>query len=102
MRPKLEEVRKAIKNAAPGAKESFSYGMPYYAYKGRMAWFGLFKEHIGLFVRPPILGDHKGELKGYALTKSSLHLPIEKEIPIALVKKLIRAAMKRNESERSA
>lgn len=101
-RPKLEEVRKAIKEAAPKAKESISYGMPYYSYKGRLAWFGLFTSHIGLFVRPPILEEHSGELKGYEMTKSSLHLPIDKKMPTSLVKKLVKAAVMRNETDRSA
>jgi uncharacterized protein YdhG (YjbR/CyaY superfamily) len=99
---KLEEVRRSIREAAPGAKESISYGMACYSYKGRMAWFGIFTEHIGLFLRPPILQEHKAELKGYTMTKSSLHLPIDEKIPTALVKKLVRAAAKKNEGMKSA
>ena len=99
---KLEQVRVAIRESAPGAKESISYRMPYYAYKGRLAWFGLFSSHIGLFLRPPVLAEHEGELKGYTMTKSSLHLPLDREIPVELVKRLVRAAVKKNdESARS-
>jgi uncharacterized protein YdhG (YjbR/CyaY superfamily) len=98
---KLKEVREAVREAAPGAKESISYRIPYYSYKGRLAWFGLFTSHIGLFVRPPVLEEHKDELKGYTMTKSSLHLPLDKQIPTALVKKLVREAVRKNE-ERSA
>jgi uncharacterized protein YdhG (YjbR/CyaY superfamily) len=99
-RDKLEAVRASIRGAAPAAKESISYRIPFYSHKGRLAWFGLFKEHIGLFVRPPVLEEHKNELRGYSLTKSSLHLPLKEEVPTALVKKLIKAAVKKNE-ERS-
>jgi len=100
-RAKLREVRKAIREAAPRATESISYRMPYYAYKGRMAWFGVFKEHIGLFIRPPVLEEHKAELKGYTMTKSSLHLPLDRKVPAPLVKKLIRAAARKNEEHES-
>lgn len=95
---KLEEVRAAIVEAAPAARESISYGMAYYSYKGRLAWFGLHKAHIGVYLRPPVLQEHKRELKRYETTKSSLHLPLDRKIPVALVKKLVRAAMKKNES----
>jgi uncharacterized protein YdhG (YjbR/CyaY superfamily) len=98
-RGKLNQVRAAIMEVAPGAKENISYGLPHYYIKGSLAWFGIFKEHIGLFVRLPILEEHKNELKGYKTTKSSLHLPLSKEIPVPLVKKLVRAALAKNEKE---
>ncbi len=99
---KLREVRNAIREAAPEAKESISYRMPYYSYNGRLAWFGLFKEHIGLFVRPPVLEEHRAELKGYTMTKSSLHLPLDREIPERLVRRLVKVAIRKNEERKSA
>ena len=99
---KLREVRRAVREAAPDAEEGISYRIPYYCYKGRLAWFGLFREHIGLFIRPPVLEEHGSELKGYAMTKSSLHLPLDKEIPVPLVKKLVKAAVRKNEERGSA
>jgi uncharacterized protein YdhG (YjbR/CyaY superfamily) len=101
-RAKLTRVRAAIREAAPSAKESISYRIPYYSYKGRLAWFALFKEHIGLFIRPPVLEEHSAELNRYTMTKSSLHLPLDEEIPVALVKKLVKAAMKKNEGRKNS
>ncbi|MDE1858893.1 MAG: DUF1801 domain-containing protein [Thaumarchaeota archaeon] len=95
-RPKLRAMRKAILEAAPGARESISYRIPFYDLGGRLAWFGLLKGHIGLFVRPPVLEEHKAELRGYVMTKSSLHFPLDGEVPEALVKKLVRAAARKN------
>lgn len=101
-RARLRALRRAIREAAPEAKESISYRIPYYAWKGRLVWFGAFSGHIGLFVRPPVLEEHRSELKGYTMTKSSLHLPIDREIPAGLVKKLVRAGMRKNEERLSA
>ncbi len=101
-RPKLEEVRAAIRAAAPDAEESISYRIPYYSQNGRLAWFGLFRSHIGLFVRPPVLEEHREELKGYTMTKSSLHLPLDRPVPVGLVKKLVRAALKKSEERGSS
>jgi len=98
-RKKLREVRSAIKEVAPEARESISYGIPYYDYRGRLVWFGLYTNHIGLYIRPPVIHEHRRELKGYVTTKSAVHFPLEREIPVSLVKKLVRARMKMNEAE---
>jgi uncharacterized protein YdhG (YjbR/CyaY superfamily) len=96
---KLREVRAAIKAVAPTADERMSYGMPYYNYKGRLAWFGLHRTHIGLYLRPPIMEEHKKELAGYQTTKSAIRLPLDRKIPVPLIKKLVQARMKKNEAE---
>jgi uncharacterized protein YdhG (YjbR/CyaY superfamily) len=100
VRDKLEEVRAAIREVAPTAVEIISYQMPCYDYKGRLAWFGLHTGHIGLYLRPPIMEEHKKELAGYETTKSAVHLPLDKKIPVSLVKKLVKARMKKNDAER--
>jgi uncharacterized protein YdhG (YjbR/CyaY superfamily) len=73
--------------------------MPYYEYRGRLAWFGLQKAHIGLYVRPPVIEEHKSELAGYETTKSAVHLPLDRKIPVLLIKKIVKARMKKNEAE---
>ena len=60
-----------FKAAAPKAEEQISYGMPYYGYKGRLAYFAYAKHHIGLYAMPPIVKDHAKELRkvGIRLTQ---------------------------------
>ncbi|HYB45556.1 MAG TPA: DUF1801 domain-containing protein, partial [Nitrososphaerales archaeon] len=74
------------------------YRIPFYGYKGRLAYFGLQKNYISLYLRPPVIAEHKRELAGYVTTKSAVHLPLNREIPVSLVKKLVRARMKKNEA----
>jgi uncharacterized protein YdhG (YjbR/CyaY superfamily) len=95
---KLKEVRAAIREAAPTAVESISYKMAYYSYKGRLAWFGLHTAHIGLYLRPPVVEEHKKELAGYVTTKSAVHFPLDERIPVPLIKKLVKARMKKNDA----
>ncbi len=97
-RGKLRVVRKAIREAAPEAVESISYMMPAYD-KGKVCWFGISKDHVGLYVRPPVIAQHKKELAGYTTTKSAIHLPLDKKMPIALIKKLVRARMALDEEK---
>lgn len=94
-RPKLKEMRSIIKKVAPNAVESISYGMPGYD-KGRIAWFALMKGYIGLYLRPPIIAEHQKELAAYTTTKSAIHVPLDRKLPVALIKKLIRARIKKN------
>ncbi len=92
---KLRELRATIQRTVPDATELISYSMPGYcypgySYKGMFAWFGLQSNHIGLYLRPPTLWDNRRELSRYKRTKSALHLPLDKEIPAPLVKRLVK------------
>jgi uncharacterized protein YdhG (YjbR/CyaY superfamily) len=97
---KLKELRAAIREAAPTAEERISYGMPYYGYKGRLAYFADFKEHIGLYVPTPVIEEHKSELEGYETSSATVRFPLDKKLPISLIKKLVKARMKKNEAEK--
>ncbi len=70
--------------------------MPYYGYKGRLAYFSYFKNHIGLYLTPPIIEEFKKELKDYGTSTATIRFPHKEKLPVALIKKLIKARMKRN------
>jgi uncharacterized protein YdhG (YjbR/CyaY superfamily) len=93
---KLQEFRKVIKEAAPAAIEKISYGMPYYGYKGRLAYFALSKGHIGLYIPPPVVANHKEELKNYGTSTATVRFPLDKKLPTALIKKLVRERVEIN------
>jgi len=74
--------------------------MPYYHYKGRLAYFRLWKKHIGLYIPTPVVEEHQKELKDYETAKATVRFPIHRPLSTALVKKLIKARMKKNEAGR--
>lgn len=96
IRDMLSELRNAITSAAPEALEKISYGMPYYGYHGRLAYFRYTKTHIGLYIPPPVLQQYKKELSGYSTSVSTIRFPLNKTLPIPLIIKLIKARMKIN------
>ncbi len=49
-RATLQQLRKTIKAAAPGAKEIISYQMPAFRHNGMLVYYGGFKDHCSLFV----------------------------------------------------
>ena len=97
---KLRKIRAAIRGVAPDATERTDYfqipGYSYegYDYDGMFAWFSFKKPNARLHVRPPVIQDHKKELVGCATTKSIVSFPADKEIPIPLVKKLVKASIR--------
>jgi uncharacterized protein YdhG (YjbR/CyaY superfamily) len=93
----LVNLRVAIRESAPDAKESISYGMPYYGYKGRLVYFRVSKNHIGIYIPPPIIQDHINELKEYKTAISTVRFPIDRKLPILLIKKLVKARVKFND-----
>ena len=97
---KLRELRKVIRGVVPEALEKISYGMPYYGYKGALAYFALAKSHIGLYIPPPVIAEHKKELAGYVTAKATVQFPLDKKLPITLIKKLVRARKKKNEEKK--
>ena len=99
VRGKLRELRLAIKKAAPAAEERISYGMPYYEYHGRLAYFQHSKNHIGLYVPPPVIEEHKNELRKYETAKATVRFPLDRELPLGLVRRLIRARMRMNDKK---
>lgn len=101
VRSKLKQLRSAIKSAAPDAEEKISYSMPYYGYKGRLIYFGFAKNHIGLYPMPPITEEYAKELKKYQTGKATIRFPLDEELPIELIKKLVKARVKKNEEDKN-
>ena len=97
MQAKLKELRGIIRTAAPLAAERISYGMPFYGYKGRLVYFRLSKKHIGLYMPTPVVEEHKEELKAYGTSRATVRFPLNEKLPVALIKKLIKARIKLNE-----
>lgn len=102
-RSTLERVRKSIRAAAPKAEEVISYGIPTYKYKGRaVVYIAAFKKHCSLYpMGETTWNDLKTELKaaGAEMTgKGTLQFPIDKPLPAAIIKKIVKMRMKENES----
>ena len=99
---KLKEFRRAIKSAAPKAEERISYGMPYYDYKGRLVYFAAFKNHIGFYVPTPVVEEHKNELKSYETAAATVRFPLNKKLPLTLIKRLVKSRLEKNEEAKKA
>jgi uncharacterized protein YdhG (YjbR/CyaY superfamily) len=94
----LNKVRAAIRSAAPPeATETISYRIPAFKYKGVLVWFAAFSDHCSLFPTAAVIEEFKNELKGFSTSKGTIHFTTDKPLPVALVKKLVKARVAQNE-----
>ena len=91
----LQTLRRTILEIVPEAEQVISYRVPAFRVGGKtIAGFAAFKDHLSyLPFSGSVLGQLGDELEGYAMTKSSLHFPVDRPLPKALVKKLIRVRL---------
>ena len=97
----LNKIRAAIRAAAPAeATEAIGYGMPTFRYKGALVGFAAFSNHCSFFpMSGSVIEAFQSELKDYETSKGTIRFPVDKPLPAALVKKLVKARVAQNESK---
>ena len=88
----LEKMRATIGSAVPSdAVETISSGMPAFRNKRVLVWFAAFSDHCSLFPTAAVIEAFKGELKSFSTSKGTIHFPMDKPLPIALIKRIVKA-----------
>ena len=86
----LNQMRATILQNAPESAESISYGMPAFKYLGKpLVYFAAYKTHIGFYATPTGHLAFKNELAIYKQGKGSVQFPINQELPLDLVAKIV-------------
>jgi uncharacterized protein YdhG (YjbR/CyaY superfamily) len=97
----LKKIRAAIRSALPSdATETISYKIPAFKRKNILVWFAAFSDHCSLFPTASVIAEFKDELKGFSTSKGTVHFPTDKPLPIALIKKIVKARVKQDQSKR--
>jgi uncharacterized protein YdhG (YjbR/CyaY superfamily) len=90
----LEEVRDAIRKAAPDALEMISYGIPAFKFKSKpLVYFAAFKNHVGFYPTPTGVEEFEKELSVYKQGKGSVQFPLDKPMPLKLIAKIVKFRM---------
>ena len=93
----LQQTRQAIKEAAPQAKEVISYSMPAFKQNGILVWFAAFKNHIGFFPKVSAMEAFKEKLSGYQTSKGTIRFPLDKPIPVDLIREIVKFRVKEDQ-----
>jgi len=94
VQPLLQEIRKAIQEAAPEAKEDIKYGIPTFRFRGNLVHFAAYDTHIGFYPTPSGIAAFKDELSKFELGKGTVRFPLDSPIPLELIKKIVEFRVK--------
>lgn len=91
----LQQLREAIREAAPKAVETFNYGVPAFALvengkRDEQIMIAGFKHHVGMYPHPTVIEKFEKELLSFKQGKGSIQFPLDSPIPKALVLKMVR------------
>jgi uncharacterized protein YdhG (YjbR/CyaY superfamily) len=92
-------VRATIQKYAPEATEKISYAMPTFYYLGNLIHFAGYDKHIGLYALPSGNEAFKKELSAYKTGKGSIQFPLDKPMPVDLIRQITEFRVKENEEK---
>ena len=102
MKSKLALIRHTIKKIVPEAEEVISYGMPAFRLNGMLVYYAAFKKHYSFFFGAAVTAAFLPELTDYKTSKGTIQVPAEDPVPLKLLTKITRYAvkMKRDKKKR--
>jgi len=85
---KLRQMRAIIRSAAPKASEGLKWGMPAFSYRRILVAFAGFRHHIGFYPTPSAVTKFAKQLLKFKTAKGSIQFPLNKPLPLSLVRKI--------------
>ena len=97
-RDALQKLRETIHAVAPKAEECISYGIPAFRLNGHsLVFFGAWANHCAFYPGSfKTLKKFRNELRTFQTSKGTLRFSPDKPMPVALVKKLLKARLAEN------
>ncbi len=96
---KLQEIYECVRAAAPGAAESLKWGMPAFSFNRILVTFAGFKQHIGFYPTPSAIAAFDKALSKFTTAKGSVQFPLDKPLPIVLIRKIVLFRVKESREE---
>ena len=81
-------MREAIASEAPDAGEKIGYGIPTFTFHGNLVHYAAYDTHIGFYPGAAGIAEFAKELKGYETSKGTVRFPLDKPLPLELVRKI--------------
>jgi uncharacterized protein YdhG (YjbR/CyaY superfamily) len=91
-REPLEQIRQAIRSAAPRAEEYISYGVPAFRLNDRLlVAFAAASKHSSFYPGAYPLAKHKEDVAAYDTSKGTIRFRRGAPLPLPLIRKLVKA-----------
>ena len=90
VQPRLREIRAIFRQALPEAEECLSWSMPTYRKGRNIIHFAAQKKHVGIYPGGEATTVFAEELQDFDVSKGTIRLPYDKELPVQLLEKIAR------------
>ncbi|MEJ2011728.1 MAG: DUF1801 domain-containing protein [Anaerolineales bacterium] len=97
---KLNRLRSLIKELIPEAREVLSYRIPTYDLNGHVVHFAAYAHHIGFYPTPSGITQFKTELSPYKTSKGAVQFPLDEDLPLDLIRRIVAFRAQENRSKR--
>ena len=93
----LNQIRAAIREAAPDAKEKISYAIPTFTLNNSpLVYFAAFQNHIGFYPTPTGSDAFKQDFAPYKTSKGTVQFPLDKPMPLNLITSIVAFRVREN------
>lgn len=97
----FEKLRTLVLSVVPAeATETISYQMPAIRHNGVLVWYAAFSGHCSLFPTAAVMDKFKNELKGFKTSKGTVQFALDKPLPVALIKKIVKTRVAQSEAKK--
>ncbi len=91
----LQAVREAVHEAAPHCTERLNYGIPAFALepggkRDQQVMMAGYARHVGFYPHPEVVAAMTDQLQGYRFAKGSVQFPLDRPMPVELVKQMVK------------
>lgn len=96
-RSAIDQIRAAIRSVVPPeATEIISYKILAFKHKKVLVWYAAFSHHCSLFPTAALIEAFKDELKDFSTSKGTIHFPLDKPMPVELIKRMVKERLRRS------
>jgi uncharacterized protein YdhG (YjbR/CyaY superfamily) len=97
VRGRLQLIRMKVRELAPGAKETISYGIPTFKLNDTyLVYFGGWKDYISMYPLPEGNPEFDAAIEPYKAAKATVRFPHKQPLPLPLIETIVRLSLAEN------